>query len=49
MGFYERTILPRFLDMMMQTWETEKLREEALAPARGRLLDIGFGSGLNVA
>jgi ubiquinone/menaquinone biosynthesis C-methylase UbiE len=49
MGFYERRILPKFLDMAMRTQENEKLRQEALAPARGRLLDIGFGSGLNVA
>lgn len=49
MGFYERKILPKFLDMMINTSEYEKLRQEALVPARGRLLDIGFGSGLNVA
>ena len=49
MGFYERKILPKFLDMMIKTSEYEKLRREALVPARGRLLDIGFGSGLNVA
>ncbi len=49
MSFYERKILPKFLDMMMKTPESEKLRQEVLAPARGRLLDIGFGSGLNVA
>jgi ubiquinone/menaquinone biosynthesis C-methylase UbiE len=49
MGFYERKILPKFLDMMMKTSENEKLRQEALAPARGRVLEIGFGSGLNVA
>jgi hypothetical protein len=34
MGFYERRILPRFLDMMMKTPETERLRREVLAPAR---------------
>src|SRR5438874_599950 len=49
MGFYERKILPEFLDMMMKTPENEKLRLEGLAPARGRLLEVGFGSGLNVA
>src|SRR5438270_12095587 len=49
MGFYERKILPKFLDVMMKTPENEKLRQEGLAPARGRLLEIGFGSGLNVA
>ena len=49
MSVYERKILPKFLDMMMNTPEIEKLRQEVLAPARGRLLEIGFGSGLNVA
>jgi ubiquinone/menaquinone biosynthesis C-methylase UbiE len=49
MSFYERKILPKFLDKMMKTPENEKLRQEALVPARGRLLEIGFGSGLNVA
>jgi ubiquinone/menaquinone biosynthesis C-methylase UbiE len=48
MGFYERKILPKFLDMMMKSPENERLRQEALAPARGRLLEIGFGTGLNV-
>ena len=34
MSFYERKILPKCLDMMMKTPENEKLRQEALAPAR---------------
>jgi ubiquinone/menaquinone biosynthesis C-methylase UbiE len=49
MGFYERRILPKLLDMMMNTPENDQLRREVLAPARGRLLDLGFGSGLNAA
>jgi len=48
MGFYERRILPRLLDKMMSDEETARLRRAALAPARGRVLEVGFGTGLNV-
>jgi SAM-dependent methyltransferase len=49
MGFYERRILPTLLDKMMSDAETVRLRKVALAPARGRVLEVGFGTGLNVA
>ena len=48
MGFYERRILPTLLDRMMSDEETARLRKAALAPARGRVLEVGFGTGLNV-
>ncbi len=48
MGFYTTTILPGFMDKMTSGPETEALRKEALAPARGRLLEIGFGTGRNI-
>ncbi len=48
MGFYERRILPTLLDKLMTRAETVRLRKAALAPARGRVLEIGFGTGLNV-
>src|SRR5262245_1846961 len=48
MGVYERRILPILLDKMMTGAETERLRRDALAPARGRVLEIGFGTGLNL-
>jgi ubiquinone/menaquinone biosynthesis C-methylase UbiE len=48
MGLYERRVLPILLDKMMTGAETERLRKDALAPARGRVLEIGFGTGLNV-
>jgi ubiquinone/menaquinone biosynthesis C-methylase UbiE len=48
MGVYERRVLPILLDKMMTGPETQRLRKDALAPARGRVLEIGFGTGLNV-
>ena len=48
MGFYSTRILPALLDMATSGAGTERLRREALAPARGRVLDIGFGTGGNV-
>jgi ubiquinone/menaquinone biosynthesis C-methylase UbiE len=48
MGFYDRRILPKLLDKMMSDEETVRLRKAALAPARGRVLEVGFGTGLNV-
>lgn len=48
MGLYERHILPTLLDKMMSDEETVRLRRAALAPARGRVLEVGFGTGLNV-
>lgn len=48
MGFYERRILPTLLEKMMIGAETVRLRKAVLTPARGRVLEIGFGTGLNV-
>jgi ubiquinone/menaquinone biosynthesis C-methylase UbiE len=48
-GFYERRIFPWLNDKMTATPELLKLRAEALAAARGRVVEIGFGSGPNLA
>jgi ubiquinone/menaquinone biosynthesis C-methylase UbiE len=48
MGLYGRVVLPRLLDKAMSGPEMDLLRKEALAPSRGRVLEIGFGTGLNV-
>jgi len=48
MGFYSTRILPALLDMATSGAGTESLRREALAAARGRVLDVGFGTGGNV-
>lgn len=49
MAFYRTRILPRLLDSAVSSPEADRLRKEVLAPARGRLLEIGFGTGLNAA
>src|SRR5262245_45553978 len=48
MGLYNSYVLPRLIDKMASRPEMEPLRKEAVAPARGRVLEIGFGSGLNI-
>ena len=48
MGFYEDQILPRGIDLVMRGREVGRLRARATAGLTGRVLEIGFGSGLNV-
>src|SRR5712672_4252458 len=45
--FYERWILPPILDSVMRRKDLTKYRRAAVAAARGRVLEIGVGSGLN--
>ena len=49
MGIYAKYIFPRILDLMLGAPELGQYRRAALAPARGRTLEIGFGTGLNLA
>ena len=48
MGLYAKFIFPCLLDWSLGTAEFGKYRRRALAPARGRTLEIGFGTGLNL-
>jgi SAM-dependent methyltransferase len=48
MGLYAKYIFPRLLDWSLGTPEFGQYRRRALAPARGRTLEIGFGTGLNL-
>jgi ubiquinone/menaquinone biosynthesis C-methylase UbiE len=48
MGFYSNIILPRILDSAMSGKELAAHRLETLAEAKGEVLEIGFGSGLNL-
>lgn len=48
MGFYERVILPRVVDKIIGTRAVAEERKVALAEVSGRVLEIGFGSGLNL-
>jgi ubiquinone/menaquinone biosynthesis C-methylase UbiE len=47
-GFYHHYIFPRVLDIAMASPQLRKPRDRALAPAHGRILEIGFGTGRNL-
>jgi SAM-dependent methyltransferase len=48
MGFYSEQILPRAIDKMLDNAEFAAVRREACDGLRGDVVEIGFGSGLNV-
>jgi ubiquinone/menaquinone biosynthesis C-methylase UbiE len=48
MGLYSTFIFPRLLDCLLGADKFGELRRQALAPARGHVLEIGFGTGLNL-
>jgi ubiquinone/menaquinone biosynthesis C-methylase UbiE len=47
MGFYQRAVLPRLLDWAMRDRHLAAYRSRALDAAKGCVLEIGAGSGLN--
>ena len=48
MGFYENQVVPRLLDLAMSRRELTPIRVRVAASLEGDVLEIGFGSGLNV-
>lgn len=48
MGFYRRWLFPRLCHLSLRNRHMAELRRRALAAARGRVLEIGVGSGLNL-
>jgi ubiquinone/menaquinone biosynthesis C-methylase UbiE len=48
MGIYSRHIFPRVLDYLLRGEAVSRERRVTLAPLAGRVLEIGFGTGLNL-
>ena len=49
MGLYARYLLPRLIDCACAQEPMAEVREAYVSRARGRVLEIGFGTGLNLA
>ena len=48
MGFYSRHIFPRLMDRAMSHGPLTEQRAQVLSRTRGDVLEIGFGTGLNL-
>jgi len=48
MGFYGERIFPRIMNVVMNNKQTRRIRSEVCAPLAGEVVEIGFGSGLNL-
>ncbi len=48
MGLYANHVLPRLIDWVLSRSLVSELRATALATAEGEVLEIGFGTGLNL-
>ena len=48
MGWYARHIFPRIMDWVLRRPSFQRERRLALAPAYGEVLEVGFGTGLNL-
>lgn len=48
MSFYENRILPHIIDKACSMGQVMKLRSQVVPRARGRVLEVGMGSGINL-
>lgn len=49
MSIWSDQVVPRATDILLGSAEVRRLREEAVAGTHGTVVEIGFGSGLNLA
>ncbi|WP_013322283.1 class I SAM-dependent methyltransferase [Gloeothece verrucosa] len=49
MGFYSNVILPWLIDINMSDPKISEYRKQVLSEVSGEVLEIGFGTGLNLA
>ncbi|MGL5192277.1 MAG: class I SAM-dependent methyltransferase [Chroococcales cyanobacterium] len=48
MKFYSQVVLPKLMDITMSDPRISQYREEVLSEVSGNVLEIGFGTGLNL-
>ena len=48
MGWYSKYLFPRICDLLLSSAEVSRYRRELLADVDGDVLEIGFGTGLNL-
>jgi ubiquinone/menaquinone biosynthesis C-methylase UbiE len=48
MGFYQRTVVPKLIELAMRQEPIQRYRRRLVPLARGRVLEIGVGSGMNL-
>ncbi len=48
LGFYSKVVFPRLLDLGMASDDFKQWRHQLLATVHGSVLEIGFGTGLNI-
>src|ERR1700733_13087221 len=48
MGFYENRVLPHIINVAMNTKAMQDERRRCLEHVTGAVLEVGFGSGLNL-